>query len=187
MNILFKQKNIEVRGNVITLRPITENDTKDIVRWRNSEEVRKYFLDRSDISEQSHNNWLKNKVFTGEVAQFVIMINETKVSVGTTFIKDLDFHSKKGEFGIFIGDPGQRGKGVGFEATKLITEYGFDILKLNKIYLRVLANNHRAIATYKRVGYKVDGTLRKDFYDNGTYLDVCVMSVLKNEYLKEVE
>ncbi len=187
MNFLSNENSKSLVGKNVTLRPITIEDTKDIVRWRNSEEVRKYFLDRSDITEQSHNNWLKNKVFTGEVAQFVITLSSSGDSLGTTFIKDLDFTSKKGEFGIFIGETDQRGKGVGFEATRLITEYGFDVLGLNKVYLRVIANNHRAVATYKRVGYSIDGTLRKEVYDNGKYEDVVIMSMLKSEFIKGVD
>jgi RimJ/RimL family protein N-acetyltransferase len=43
--------------------------------------------------------------------------------------------------------------GVGTQATKLIIDYGFNILKLKKIYLNVRSENINAIKSYKKCGF----------------------------------
>ena len=58
-----------INGEKLSLRPITEADTADIVRWRNDPEVWKYFIFREPFTPAMHRDWLKNKVETGRVIQ----------------------------------------------------------------------------------------------------------------------
>ena len=173
-----------LKGKKITLRPIASADTESIVKWRNSEGVNRFFLDRRPITPESHERWLETQVFTGAVKQFIIVNNETGNDVGSCFLKDIDEVSKKAELGIFIGEDEARGKGLGSDAVLTLTGYGFDALELNKVYLRVLASNARAVAVYKNVGYKTDGVLRKDYFSGVRFEDVYIMSILKNEFFR---
>jgi RimJ/RimL family protein N-acetyltransferase len=62
--------------------------------------------------------------------------------------------------GIFIGQKEYWGKGYGEEACRLICRYGFDHLNLENIILRVYAYNEKAIACYKKVGFREIGKRR---------------------------
>ena len=64
--------NMIIEGARVKLLPISEDDTKNIVKWRNH--VRGQFLDRRLFTEESHNYWLHTMVETGKVAQFVIEV-----------------------------------------------------------------------------------------------------------------
>ena len=63
----------------VTIRPITYDDTEDIIRWRNSDFVRSRFIDQTLFTKESHEKWLKNFVETGKVAQFIILLNENLI------------------------------------------------------------------------------------------------------------
>ena len=56
----------------VYLKSITSADTQNIIRWRNKDNVRKYFLDQRPFTVEGHTNWLENVVNTGKAAQFVI-------------------------------------------------------------------------------------------------------------------
>ena len=59
-------------GTKIKLRPITFYDTENILRWRNSSFVKQNFIFRDDLTAEMHISWLKNKVDTGQVVQYII-------------------------------------------------------------------------------------------------------------------
>ena len=167
-------------GNRVNLREIDDVDTTNIVKWRNSIDVLKNFFIQDTLTEEQHQFWLNNKVRTGLVAQFIIIDNETDTPVGTTFLRDIDQNNSKAEFGIFIGEASARGKGLGSEACKLITDFGFDQLLLNRIYLRVFAHNNKAIKSYENAGFKKEALLQQDIFANDKYNDVIIMAKLKN-------
>lgn len=162
----------------IYLRPINLEDTENVVRWRNSEHVRKYFIYQADFTVESHVRWMKEKVETGEVAQFIIVESDSQRDIGSVFLRDIDWVHNKAEYGIFIGEESAKGKGYGTLAAKKILEYAFDNLKLHRIYLRVLADNQRAIVSYKKAGFVQEGVLKDDVLIRGEYKDVVWMAII---------
>jgi RimJ/RimL family protein N-acetyltransferase len=48
----------------------------------------------------------------------------------------------------------------------------------------VFANNLRAIRCYEKAGFVLEGRLRKAHFQNGEYLDILLMSVLRSEWVK---
>ena len=46
----------------VSIRPITYDDTEDIIRWRNSDSVRSRFIDKRLFTKESHERWLKEYV-----------------------------------------------------------------------------------------------------------------------------
>lgn len=168
-----------VIGGKVKLKPIDESDTANIVKWRNSESVRENFLYRDLFTVESHTNWLRNMVWTGKAAQFIIYDNGTGQAVGSVFLRDIDELNKKAEFGIFIGEESARGKGIGTEAAKLILKYGFQTLKLHKIFLRVLAENENAVKSYRKAGFVQEAYLKDEVILDGMYKDIILMAIIK--------
>jgi RimJ/RimL family protein N-acetyltransferase len=64
----------------------------------------------------------------------------------------------------------------------LLLRHGFGTLNLNRVYLRVYADNQYAIRTYEKVGFVHEGRLRQAVYKYGKYSDVLMMSVLREEW-----
>lgn len=162
----------------IYLRPMTEEDTDLIVAWRNSEGVRKHFIYQKLFTKEGHLAWLHNVVETGKAVQMIICEAETDRLLGSVYIRDIDMDHRKGEYGIFIGEADSRGKGVGTKAAKLMIEYAFNELKLHKIFLRVYADNLRAIGSYEKAGFVREAYLRDDVCVNGVFRDMVLMAVI---------
>ncbi len=168
----------------VTIRPITEQDTANIIKWRNAPSVVEHFIYRTPLDEKSHLNWLHNRVLTGDVAQFVIVDNTDKKDVGSVYLRDIDKTHKKCEYGIFIGEESCRGRGIGSKAAKLALEYAFNELGLNRVFLRVFADNKRAIKSYENAGFKYEGTFKQDVIIDGKPYDMVFMAVLREEWKK---
>lgn len=77
--------------------------------------------------------------------------------VGSCDLRDLDHRHGAATFGIAIFDPRHWGSGYGSDATRLMVAYGMYHLNLFNIELRVFAFNERAIAAYKKVGFREIG------------------------------
>lgn len=165
----------------VYLKSITSADTENIIRWRNKDNVRKYFLDQRPFAVEGHTNWLENVVNAGKAVQFVIYEKNGDFPVGSVFLRDIDYQNRKAEYGIFIGEDSARGKGIGTEAAKSIVQYGFSELKLHKIFLRVLADNKGAIKSYENAGFVQEAYLKDEVFLNGEYRDIVLMALINPE------
>jgi len=163
----------------IYLRPMTYEDTDLIVAWRNSDAVRKNFIYQALFTRESHENWIRNKVETGEVVQMIICDLETGKPLGSVYIRDIDRHHNKAEYGIFIGEASARGRGVGTATAKLMLQYSFEEIGLHRIYLRAFADNAQAIRSYEKAGFVKEGLLKDDVCIDGVYRDIIWMASVK--------
>ena len=160
------------------LRPITESDTENIVRWRNSDHVRRNFIYQTLFTPKSHGEWLKNKVGTGLVEQFIIYSKDAGMDVGSVYLRDIDQTHRRAEFGIFIGEESQTSKGIGSECIRLIVRYGFEKLRLHKIFLWVLADNEIARKSYEKAGFMQEAYLKDEVCIRGCYKDLILMRII---------
>ena len=165
----------------INLRPINEKDTDLVVQWRNSEFVKNNFLYRGEFTAEVHNNWLKTKVETGEVIQFIIeyLDGNNKKPVGSVYLRDIDYENSSAEFGIFIGEKSALGKGIGTKTTKLVLEYAHKKLLLHRVFLRLLSDNLPAYKAYRKAGFIVEGIFRDMKKIDGKYKDIMFMSSIE--------
>ena len=163
----------------IYLRMMTGDDTDLIVAWRNSDAVRKNFIYQELFTRESHENWIRTKVETGQVVQMIICDSATHQPLGSVYIRDIDRQHGKAEYGIFIGEASARGRGVGSATAKLMLRYCFEEEKLHRVYLRVLSGNQAAIRSYEKAGFVKEGCLKDDVCLNGEYRDVIWMAIVK--------
>lgn len=166
----------------IFLRKMTEEDTDLIVSWRNSDAVRRNFIYQDLFTRQSHENWVRTMVETGKVVQMIICELVDGKPLGSVYVRDIDPVHHKAEYGIFIGESGARGRGIGTAAAKLMIRCSFEELKIHRLFLRVYADNLQAIRSYEKAGFVKEAYLRDDVCVEGRFRDIVLMAVL-NSYL----
>lgn len=172
----------------VSLRPLTLDDTEQIVKWRNLPSVKKNLYSQATLLPEQHIAYFHNVVSAGKCAQYIICVNDDgkQMDIGTTFIKNIDRDSHKGEFGIFIGEEAARGKGYSVAATKQILDIAFRELNLNRVYLSVMADNNFAVKAYQSAGFSIEGTLRQDFLRYDGYVDIIMMAIVKADWEKNL-
>jgi RimJ/RimL family protein N-acetyltransferase len=102
--------------------------------------------------------------------------------IGRCMLFDIDRVNRSAMMGIVIGETDFWGLGYGQEATRLLLEYGFQLLNLNSIILGVFEYNQRAVACYKKVGFKEIGRRREARIIGEKKYDAILMDILASEF-----
>ena len=102
--------------------------------------------------------------------------------LGTCAFSQLDGENGSALFHITIGEKDVWGKGFGTEATRLMVEHAFERLRLHRIGLSVFAFNERAIRSYRRAGFVIEGHAREAIRRDGRWWDEVEMSILDSDW-----
>ncbi len=113
---------------------------------------------------------------------FDIVELESDTLIGRCLLFDIDRVNRKAMLGIVIGEKTYWNKGYGQDATKLLLDYGFNLLNLNSVMLGTFDFNQRAIACYKKVGFKEIGKRRQARIIGRKKFDAVLMDILAEEF-----
>ena len=86
------------------------------------------------------------------------------------------------DLSVIVGDEKDRDRGLGTEAIRILLEYAFEDLGLNRVGLSVFEFNETAIHAYEKLGFKREGRLRKAIWRDGEFHDAILMSVLSRDW-----
>jgi len=104
------------------------------------------------------------------------------------FVVIFDPHGTHGNatLAIAIGEKALWGQGYGTDAIRVILRYAFLELNLHRVSLFVLAHNARAIGSYVKCGFRVEGRVRQAMLRDGERSDFIYMGVLKDDWLSAI-
>ena len=171
-------------GERVYLSPVNIEDAEKYTKWLNDFNITDY-TGRSGkvITLEEEKQWFQNKDNTKIV--FAIVNLENDELIGNSGIHEIDYINRTATLGIFIGEKENWNKGYGTEVINMLLDYGFNYLNLNNIKLDVMEFNPRAIACYKKCGFKEIGRRRKSKFINGKYYDAISMDILAEEFTKD--
>ncbi len=116
-------------------------------------EITRFFrFDASKISLESCLDYIGRAQDDPNTLHFAIA-DEADEYLGTISLKDVDLDKKQAEYAVSTRKKAH-GTGAALEATRLILQYAFDTLGLERVYLNVLAENGRANAFYRKAGFR---------------------------------
>ena len=122
------------------------------------------------------------RVIGPDTLTMAIHVRATDRLIGSCAFSQLDADNGSALYHITIGEKDAWGLGYGTEATALMLEHAFGRLGLHRVALTVFAFNERAIRSYKKVGFTVEGRAREAIWRGGRFWDEISMSVLKQEW-----
>jgi RimJ/RimL family protein N-acetyltransferase len=178
-------------GERIRFRGIERSDIPTFVRWLNDPEVQRGILIHNPMSQAMEEGWFDRAVKHPPDQQVMAIeayvpdpqgVEGRWVHIGNIGFSSIDWRNRQSEFGIMIGEKSFWNQGYGTEAVRLLVRHGFNTLNLNRIYLHVFENNPGAIRAYEKAGFIHEGKERQAEFKNGEYIDVLMMSILKDEF-----
>jgi RimJ/RimL family protein N-acetyltransferase len=149
-------------------------DDPDLQRLLDSEPIRPWTPARR---EDLYRHFQKDNRFP-----FAIFTIADDRLIGQCVLFRQDVRNRFGRMGIVIGAPRNRGRGYGTDALRILANYGFNELNLHRLEIEVFAFNEAAIRSYEKVGFKREVTKRQALYRDGTYHDVLIMGLLRQEW-----
>jgi len=174
-----------IYGKRVRLRSAEHSDLEKFVGWINDPEVTKgltLFLPMSSVDEEKWFEAVMQRPQEEKPLVIDLKDGDDWRLIGNSSFFNFDWVARAAEVGIMIGEKTIWNQGYGTEVMTLLLRHGFATLNLNRIYLRVYAENKRAIRTYEKAGFVHEGRMRQAVYKHGMYSDVLFMSVLRDEW-----
>jgi RimJ/RimL family protein N-acetyltransferase len=167
---------------MIRLVPLTPTHEPALASLVRDEEVRTYTRVPTDPGAEFVATWLGTYVEgwrDGSRAGFAI---ETHMGefLGIGLFVRLEREARQGEIGYVVG-PAARGKGVATRALRLLTDWGFSELGLERIELWIDTANPGSERVAERVGYVREGVLRSYWFKEDIRRDFGVWSRLRTD------
>lgn len=168
---------------IITIRKFEYKDIAKKVEWINNPENNQFLHYDIPLEVEKTQKWFE--VNSGRMDRYDGIIEADGVPCGTIGLLNIDRKNSKAEYYIAMGETALKGRGVSTKASKLILDYGFKQLNLNKIYLFTEKNNIPAQRLFEKVGFLKEGCMRSDIFSHGKYVDRFAYGITREEYLKE--
>lgn len=181
-------KRLVLESDNIILRPSTFEDCHYFTDWESKEYIKEFFTitEGRDYEEIAREYVLRDNDNTKML--YTIILKETNLPIGRIYISRFNRYDDSMDITrIYIGEEKYLHKGYGREALKLILKYGFEELKLERITLDFFENNKRAQNLYVSLGFKSEGVMRHVAKKNNEYINLHLMSMLRDEYFSNQE
>jgi diamine N-acetyltransferase len=167
-------------GKRIVLRAIERDDLPDYVQWLNDPNVLYFFGRNLPLSLAEEEDWYEKMLQDSSVRNFAVEFEGRHV--GGAGLGRIDGRNACAEVGLFIGLPELWDQGLGYDVLHTLLRFGFEQMNLNRIYLRVFADNERAVHLYEKLGFQHEGCWRQAEFRHGRYHNLLWMSVLREEW-----
>ena len=171
-----------IHGKHIRLSPLAANNLELTREWANDRELNACILRALPVTEYDQNQWYDSLCRDRSRIVFAAYGVDNNEHIGNCGFYHIDYLHRRAEFWTLIGDKACWGKGYSKEIVRLMVDYGFETLNLNRIYLNVRLDHQPAVRLYETTGFQREGILKEQYYLQGEYVDVLVMAVLKKDY-----
>jgi len=132
-----------------------------------------YSVKRIKESIEKENEDRSNSFF------FSIHTLEDERLIGFVDLGDIHWTHGEGWVGIGIGRRSDWGRGYGTDAMRLMLRFAFDELNLHRVTLGVFSYNLRAIRSYEKAGFVMEGVERGSMFRDGRRTDIIYMGALQ--------
>lgn len=169
---------------IVSIRKFEREDIPKKVEWINNSANNRFLHYDIPLKVEKTQKWFDS--IKDRTDRFDAVIEADGVPCGTIGLLNIDQKNGKAEYYIAMGEVSLKGKGISTQASKLILDYGFKDLGLNRIYLFTETENIPAQRLFEKVGFVKEGCIRSDIVSHGQFVDRYAYGIIRDEYLKEV-
>lgn len=172
-------------GSEIELRPFSEDDAEQAfaVVKENLEHLHPFLHwaveSYSPASAREFIAQAKNDAEARKSLGFGIFKNGTLI--GSIGFVNFNWNSRRTEIGYWIAK-GYEGRAIITQSCKLLINYAFDELQLNRIEIHCAFENARSRAIPEKLGFVQEGILRQSEWRHTRFYDMVIYGLLKNEW-----
>ncbi|KPN96882.1 GNAT family N-acetyltransferase [Lysinibacillus sp. ZYM-1] len=172
-------------GETIYLRPFALLDADELLQFliENKTFFEQYSMNRSNdyYSLEYQQNLIKKWEEDSQKDieyKFGIFQKNNDELIGTIQLFQINRGSLQNAIIGYFLDKEQNGNGYATEATKLIVEFAFDILKLHRIEAGVMPHNIGSIRVLEKSGFHKEGIAKKNVKINDSWEDHQVLAII---------
>ncbi|MGX7418819.1 GNAT family N-acetyltransferase [Carnobacterium gallinarum] len=175
--LLFSHQ--EIMGDRILLRPVQLSDAEDMFDYASDEETTQFVFPCNKTIEDAEKS-IAAYFLKEPAGKYAVVLKKNNKMIGTIDLR-VEATNKSAELG-YVLNKAYWGKGYMTESGKLLLDFAFTILNLEKVYSLHDSDNTSSGKVMKRLGMTYEGTLRKNRLHKEKWSDDCYYSILKEEY-----
>lgn len=159
----------------LTLRQVTEQDSKEIFTLRSDDAVNKYLNRPKAKSPEDALNFIQNiskGIKNNDLIYWGIIFKNQPILMGTIGFWNISAERKSAEIGYELL-PHHQGKGIMQEAFPTILKFGFETMRLEIIEACTTVDNELSKKVLEKNNFKITGKLREE----NTEADILVYSL----------
>ena len=164
----------------LQLRTLSEEDIPELVPLIGAREVAATTLRIPHPYEESHARAFLASVAKDNELRLGIRLRSDGRLCGGIGLHPEAQHSHA-ELGYWIGVP-YWGNGYATEAAKVVVRYGFEQIKLNRIFAHHFKHNPASGKVLAKIGMKHEGCMRQHVFKWGEFVDLELYSILLEEW-----
>ncbi len=167
----------------LLLRDIRISDINDMFEYASHDIITQYVL------WDTHNSPNDSMVFinltlkeykTGNHYDWGIELKSNGKFIGTVGFPNMDIKNRNAELG-FVVSQDYCGKGIATEAAKAVLEFGFEELKLHRIWAEHFQDNNASKKVIQKLGMIYEGTMRESVCKNNVFHNLLFHSILEKK------
>jgi UDP-4-amino-4,6-dideoxy-N-acetyl-beta-L-altrosamine N-acetyltransferase len=160
------------------IRTIEERDLAIVLKWRNSERIRRVMFSDHIITLNEHHAWFSRLSQQDSVH---LVFEYQKSPWGLVCLTDIDNRNNKCDWGFYLGELNLP-KNSGLIMGVLGLEYIFEKKNIRKLCSQTFAFNTSGVNFHQRLGFVKEGLLKKHVLKNGNYEDVISFALFADEW-----
>jgi RimJ/RimL family protein N-acetyltransferase len=169
----------QIHGERVCLVPLEGSHRALLAQWQKEPHIQR------TCSYQLLDELIQEQASPSRSRVDFIIHNEGKHPIGLVSLFHLDPSIRQAEIAKLLGDPEAIGSGYAHEASGLLLSYAFQVLNLQRVFLRTNGFNMLNIKLNEKLGFQFEGILRASELLNGELIDVVLMSMLAREYYRK--
>jgi len=177
------------RGHRVHLRPVEPDDWRRFAEWGRDDLVSRAAYVVGFPASQESVRRRTEQTATDEPSNdhfrwVVVPLAGDDEPVGTINTHSCDRRVGSFSYGVAIASDAH-GRGYGSEAIRLVLRYYFDELGYQKAQAHVYEFNDASRRLHERLGFRLEGRLRRMAFTAGRHWDVLVYGLLREEFAAE--
>ncbi|MGE0448478.1 MAG: GNAT family N-acetyltransferase [Dehalococcoidia bacterium] len=181
MALITPSEHILRDGRTLTVRSVAPDEAPELIAYLNAISTESEFLGFSPgeltMTIEEERQFIERCGASPGAIAMAGFVDDSIVA-SLTFLVGFKSRTRHlGELGMSVRQAFW-GLGVGTAMAGTFIEWAHQEPSVTKVNLRVRTDNQRALAIYRRYGFSVEGTLRRDICVDGRYFDHYAMGLL---------
>lgn len=169
--------------NRLILREIKKSDLDDIFEYKSDPMVTEHLLYYPHKNKADTKGYINNTIKQyreGKMYDFAVVLKDTQKMIGTVGFTSINLQDNSAEIG-YIFNRAYWGKGLAKEAVTELLDFGFRVLKLDRVFARIMAENSSSIRVVEKCGFTLKERIERGILAKGKYHNILIYELAENK------
>lgn len=175
---------LSLQKGFVRLRRLSFDDVPRLMAWDANPELFQLTGKKFERGDDATSWW--GHLLRDRSRLIFAIVGDQGELIGDVELQQILWRSREAEVRISIGDKSYWDRGYGTEAMGEALAVAFDMLSLERVYLRVRIDNRRAIKSYLKAGFRAVARLEANGRLQGM-TDLQLMEVTRQHHLRALK